>query len=331
MKSLVRILLLAVALLFAVQSPQSVHGILLSNLRLQAVGALDTVDAPDAPAKAGQQGNDLVRALKAPFRALERLFSRKKDKHLLHRISEKDIKKFESAKANRTDNSMPVTPAAAEKSGDGNDAARSHLEKGRSLLNSGNVNEAIAELSTAASLDPKLGEAYTLLGVAYDRKGLNDMARQSFQAALGDTNDPAMHLNNLGFLLYKQGEYKEAAKYLKRAAKLAPTDERIWNNLGLAQAELGKFDEAYKSFGRIGGEFNGRLNIAARLESQGLNEKATKQLEKALLVKPKSREALARLAALYEREGRTADAQKVRSTLADLNVVADTNSQKKDR
>ena len=330
MKSPLRILLLTVALLFSVQPLQSVHGVLWSGVDSLAVST------PEAPASTNRENQEepskgLLHGLKAPFRAIGRLFSRgRKDKHLVHRISEKDIKKFESVQAQRTENSTPVTQvSAAETAPSTSEAsAKDHLEKGRTLLNHGSLNEAIAELSTAASLDPRLGEAYTLLGVAYDRKGLNDMAQQSFKVALRDPNDEAMHLNNLGYLHYEHGEYKEAIKYLKRAARLAPDDQRIWNNLGLAEAELGKFESAYKSFARVAGEFNGRLNLAARLESQGFTDKATKQLEKALTLQPNSREALARLATLYERAGRLAEAQKIRNSLAAQIIVA-ANPEKK--
>jgi len=313
--------------MFAVQPLQSVHGILLSRLELA------TVSAPDTPATANRQdgqGNGFIRALKAPFKAIGRLFRRgKKDENKLQRISEKDIKKFESAPENRVDNPAPVT--ATSQSAPANNpissSAIEHLEKGRALLNAGNLNAAIAELSTAASLDPKLSEAHTLLGVAYDRKGLNDLARQSFEVALHDPNDQAMHLNNLGYLEYTRGEYKEAVKYLRRAIKLAPNDSRIWNNLGLAQSELGKFDDAYKSFARAAGEFKGRLNVAVRLESQGATDKAIKELEKALALQPNSNEVLGRLATLYDRSGRLEEAQRVRKSLATQPVVADAGPQ----
>jgi len=327
LKSPIRILLLTVALMFAVQPLQSVHGILLSRLELA------TISAPDTPASANRQegqGNGFLRALKAPFKAIGRLFGGgKKNPNKIERISEKDIKKFESAPANRIDNSKPMTPA--NQPGPSASAIPSsaieHLEKGRNFLSAGNLNAAITELATAVSLDPKLGEAHTLLGVAYDRKGLSDLARQSFEVALHDPNDQAMHLNNLGYLEYTRGEYKEAVKYLKRAARLAPDDQRIWNNLGLAQAELGKFDDAYKSFARAAGEFKGRLNIAARLESQGSTDKAIKHLEKALALQPNSSEVRGRLATLYDRSGKPEEAQKVRNTPATQAVVADAGPQ----
>jgi Flp pilus assembly protein TadD len=329
LKSPIRVLLLTVALMFALQPLQTVHGIILSRLELAAISA------PDTPGSSNSgQGNGFLRALKAPFKAIGRLFGGgKKNPNKIERITAKDIKKFESAPANRVDNPAPAKRAdnsapAASPAGDARGALSAgiavvHLEKGRTLLDAGNFNAAIAELSTAVSLDPKLSEAHTLLGVAYERKGLNDMARQSLEAAMRDQNDQAMHLNNLGYLAYTHGEYKEAIKYLKRATKLAPNDSRIWNNLGLAQADLGKFDDAYKSFTRAGGEFFGRLNVAARMESQGATDKAIKQLELARALQPNSNQVLGRLATLYDRSGQPEQAQKVRSALALLPVVAD--------
>ena len=322
LKSPIRILVIAVALMFAVQPLQSVHGILLSRLELATITAPDTTESAN---RQEGQGNGFLRALKAPFKAIGRLFGGgKKNPNKIERISAKDIKKFESALANRTDNSQPMAPANQPAP---SSSAIEHLEKGRTFLSAGNLNAAITELSTAVSLDPKLSEANTLLGVAYDRKGLNDLARQSFEGALHDPSDQAMHLNNLGYLEYTHGEYKEAVKYLKRAAKLAPDDQRIWNNLGLAQAELGKFDDAYKSFARAAGEFKGHLNMAARLESQGSTDKAIKHLEKALALQPNSSEVRGRLATLYDRSGKTEEAQKIRSLPATQTVVADAGPQ----
>jgi Flp pilus assembly protein TadD len=65
----------------------------------------------------------------------------------------------------------------------------------------------------------------------------------------------------LGFSLYQNGNYRAAVDRLKRAVKLAPTDERILNNLGLALCRLGKFDDAYKNFARATGPLTGNLNI----------------------------------------------------------------------
>jgi Flp pilus assembly protein TadD len=203
--------------------------------------------------------------------------------------------------------------------------ALQHLEQGRTLLDSNDLNGAIAELSQAASANPKLGEASTLLGVAYWRKGLRDLAERSLENAVRLNKDDAQSLNNLGFLFYENQEYEKATKYLKRAAKLSPNDPRIWNNLGLAQSERGKFDDAYESFARAQGEFKGHLNVAARLERRGDTKKAIKHLEKAVALQPNSPDVLVRLIQLYDGRGDEKLAQSARSSLEQLRTVAKTN------
>ena len=274
-------------------------------------------DVATAAAEQPKKPDDGVgRVLGAPFRALGRLFGGGKTHNRPERLTEKDVARFESAQASRVkDARTPVAPAASAVE----NSAADHLQRGRDLLGAGQLNEAIAEFSTATSLDPTSGEAHTLLGVAYDRKGLPDRALQSFQAALHDPDDQAMHLNNIGFFEYKLGEYDKAVKYLKRAVKVAPNDQRIWNNLGLAQMELRKFDDAYKSFAHAMGEFDAHLRIATRLEEHGSAGDAIKHLEKALALQPNSTSVLTRLASLYEQTGRDERAERARRALRSPN------------
>jgi len=306
-----------IALIFAMGPVRTVQGVDLSDVESATVSTPDTPDT-DTPPKQEKQGNAFLRALKAPFRAIGGLFSRgKKDNNKIQRISEKDIKKFESHPANAT----PAGTVAPPEQPNGSTSAQERMEKGRALLNSGNLNGAIAELSTAVSLDPKLSEAHTLLGVAYDHKGLNDLARQSLEKARRAPDDQAIHLNNLGYSEYRDGNYKGAIKHLKQATKLAPNDPTIWNNLGLAQADAGKFDDAYKSFVHAVGEFNGRINLASRLEYLGSWNDAVKQLEKARALQPTSAVVLGRLITLYERTDRPERALEARNALAESTVA----------
>jgi len=331
------VLTMSVVMIVAIEPLQSVHGLLLSA---DEIAALDAANAPgDRANKAEGRGSGFVRALGAPFRAIGRLFGRKKkDANKLERISEKDAKRFESAPSIELTRTAPAAPVSS--SGNAPDilgmmttgnqsaaemlsaSATDHLEKGRALLNSNDLNGAIGELSSAASANPKLSEASTLLGVAYWRKGLRDRAEAAFETAVKIQKDDPQNLNNLGFVLYENGDYESATKYLKRAAKLAPGDARIWNNLGLAQAERGDFDDAYKSFARAQGEFKGHLNVAARLERQGSSKKALKHLERALALQPNSTDVLARLISLYSSTGDEKQAIRAHSSLVALDTLA---------
>ncbi|HYR75672.1 MAG TPA: tetratricopeptide repeat protein [Pyrinomonadaceae bacterium] len=287
---------------------------------LSAVGL--NLNGPDGTTEQPKKnGNGLGQALSAPFRALSRLFGGgKKRNQRPEKLTQKDIAKFESAPpVNRVNDARPTAPPTAPA---GDNSASEHLQKGRDFLNAGKLNEAIAELSLAASLDSASGEAHTLLGVAYDRKGLRDLAQQSFETALHAPDDQAMHLNNLGYLFYKNGEYDEAIKYLKRSVKINSEDKRVWNNLGMAQCGAGKFDDCYKSFGHAVGEFQARLKVAAYLERQDFSKEAIKQLEKARRLKTDSLELWSRLAVLYESVGRSADASGARASAVALRTVA---------
>lgn len=263
------------------------------------------------PAK--KKGNRVVRVFTAPFRAMGRLFGGGKDDGKPRRMTEKDAAKFESAPVTRVSDSR--TPGKETPSASG--SARDHLATGRALLLINRINEAIAELSLAVSLDPRLGEANNLLGLAYDRKGMGERAKESYEKAVSIEED-AQTLNNLGFSLYQNGNYKAAIDRLKRAARLAPGDQRILNNLALAQSRLGKYDDAFKSFARAGGEVAGHMNVATMLERANRDEEAIKHYEAALRVQPKSSIALRRVSELYQRVGRIADAQVARQALANL-------------
>ena len=256
-------------------------------------------------------GNKIARIFGAPFRAVGRLFGHGKNENKLERMTEKDAAKFESVPAMRVNDSTTLVQQKPSASG----SAREHLLAGRALLQTGRVNEAIAELSLAVSLDARLSEAHSLLGLAYDRKGMPDRAKDSYERAVKETPDDAQTLNNLGFSLYQNGIYRAAIDRLKRAARLAPNDERILNNLALAQCRMGKYEDAYKSFARAGGELTGRLNTAAMLERQGRDTEAISYYEAARRIQPHSSVALHRLADLYRRNGRNEDAEAVTRAL----------------
>jgi Tfp pilus assembly protein PilF len=304
-RSLIVFALTLVLITSAVPVPR-VHGVLMTP---EEVAMLDAASRDGDQSK---RDNTFVRVLKAPVKAIGRLFGfGKKDDDKLQRLSRKDVKKFESiattkvvdarttgfetpAAAPVSESATPVDPALAP--------AQDNVERGRALLNSGNAADAIAVLSTAVSTDPKLHEAYSLLGVAYEMKGLRDRAFESFEKALKADNHNSEYLNNLGYLHFKNGDYDTAAKYLKRAVKVAPQSQRYWNNLGLVQAQRAKFDDAYDCFTRAVGEYEGHMNVANRSQAMGYDKTAIKHLEQARVLRPTA-EIFLRLAVLYKRTG----------------------------
>ena len=275
-----------------------------------ATSGAEAGTAGAAEAQPKKKGNRFSRFFKAPFKAVGKLFKGGGDNQLA-RLTEKDAARFESVGVVRVEDRDHRRAEA--KSGDG--SARDHLERGRALLEAGDLNGAVAELSTAVSLDHSLGQAHSLLAVAYERKGLRERARDSYERSVEVNESDAQALNNLGYSLYLSGNYRAAVDRLKRAARLAPRDERVLNNLALAQCRLGKYDDAYKSFARAGGEYSGRVNVAAMLVRAGREERAIEHLEAARRLEPGSTGVLQQLADLYQRNGRPDKAGEARLAL----------------
>ncbi|HYH84523.1 MAG TPA: tetratricopeptide repeat protein [Pyrinomonadaceae bacterium] len=261
--------------------------------------------------KPKKKGGGFFKVFKAPFKAVGRLFGKGGDDGKLARMKAGDAERFESVGVVRVQDKTTERARVDETDG----SARACLERGRAMLEEGNLNGAIAQLSRAASLDPKLVQAHNLLAVAYDRKGLHDRARDSYDRAVDVNDSDPQALNNLGYSLYISGNYRAAVDKLKRAARLAPGDARIHNNLALAQTRLGKYDDAYKNFARAGGEFSGHTNVAALLIRVGRDDKAASHLEAARRLQPGSTNVLRHLAELYERNGNKAKAEEARLAL----------------
>ena len=287
-----------------------------SAATIQREGDPDAIVLEDSGSEAGvdqpkkKGGNKVVKVLTAPFKAFGRLFGGD-DTNKVHRMTEKDAERFETVGITRIEDARNQSIKKDTSSA----SAKEHLEAGREYLLESRYSEAISELSLAASLDPKLTEAHNLLGVAYDKKGFGDRAKESFERAVKMEED-ADTLNNLGFSLYQNGNYRAAVDRLKRAAKLSPSDERILNNLGLAYCRLGKIDEAYKAFTRATGPLTGNLNTAKMLERFGREDDAIHYYEAARTIDSGNTIALRRLADLYQRIGRATESDAARAALA---------------
>src|SRR5918996_1208044 len=173
--------------------------------------ALLETTSQDAGETRAKGDNTFVRVLKFPVKSIGRLFGvGNKDGKKPQRLSRKDVEKFESVGTSKVIDARTTTSDTTAKSSEnipGPDpalaTAQENLERGRASLNSGNINDAIAALSTAATTDPNLHEAHSLLGVAYEAKGMRDRAFKSLETALKLEEKNAEYLNNLGYLHYK--------------------------------------------------------------------------------------------------------------------------------
>jgi tetratricopeptide (TPR) repeat protein len=271
----------------------------------------------------------LAKVFTAPFRAIGRFFSGKKnsnsdiaaktekskvEKEKVQKDPKKDsikeVTKVSPRKEEKIANNSleverfkkaslsPFLPSTPTQSGTAPIITNNYLENGRALLESGKIDEAIAELSIAASTSTNIVEANSLLGAAYDRKGLYREARECYERVFRAVPDEPKALNNWGCSLYQQGKYKEAVDILKKASKAMPGSTQVLNNLALAQGRAGKYDDAYKSFLHAGGELHARLNVGLLLEQTKRYSDALKHYEKAAKLSPNSTNITQRIANL---------------------------------
>src|SRR5437763_3325864 len=190
------------------------------------------------------------------------------------------------------------------------------LTQGRALLEHGYVQESIAELTVAAAqVGPGLVEANNLLGLAYDRLGWHTLAAEAYGRALTVAPKDAAVLANLGYSLYLADDYEGALRRLKRAAKLAPGTPVIDHSLGVVEARLRRYDDAFKHLAAASNEYDAHLKLASILEDQKRDRDAIRHYEAALRIQPGTSAVLERLVALYERNGEPDKADSARRAL----------------
>jgi tetratricopeptide (TPR) repeat protein len=161
---------------------------------------------------------------------------------------------------------------------------KSHVLKGRILIEMGDLGNALQSLQTAGALDPEEPDAHYYLGIVYERINEPELAREHFEMACDfDDYNPVyavaaaemmldlerveeaklyldsipMSENNagirqsLGHIALIEQDPQLAVEYFLQARLLAPDDEGIAENLIHAQIQSGDWRDAEKSISRL--------------------------------------------------------------------------------
>ena len=119
-----------------------------------------------------------------------------------------------------------------------------HNSLGYTLLQKGNVDEAIAHFQKAVQIKPGYVEAYYNAGNALLQKGNVDEAITYYQKALQIIPDYTKACYNLGNALLQKGNVDEAIVYYQKALENHPDYAEAHNNLGNALLKQGRVNEA---------------------------------------------------------------------------------------
>jgi Tfp pilus assembly protein PilF/TolB-like protein len=108
------------------------------------------------------------------------------------------------------------------------------FELGRVRYDAGEYKEAIEQLKDVGDKNPRYDESQFYLGAANAMLGQNDKALATLKALAARL--PLFEVyNNIGVLLIRQKQYKDAVQHLKPASDAAPRDADTLFNLGYAQ------------------------------------------------------------------------------------------------
>jgi len=161
-----------------------------------------------------------------------------------------------------------------------------HNNLGYSLLQKGQVDEAMAQFQKALEINPNYADARNNFGFTLVQKGQADKAIAQYQMALELNPNYAGAHCNLGDVLLQKGQVDEAMAQLQKALEINPSYISAHYDLGLALDQVGRIDEAMAQYQKAL-EIDPRLadahnNLGFDLVQNGQIDQAMAQFQLAL-------------------------------------------------
>jgi tetratricopeptide (TPR) repeat protein len=132
---------------------------------------------------------------------------------------------------------------------DANDA-ESWYAMGRLRYTQGRYSDALTCFEKTIALNPRSVKGENNLGLAYEALNQNDDAVHAYRTAIAwqkdDTAPSEQPLLNLAILLQHRNQLMEAQQLLEEAAKIAPMEPRIHENLGQVYLHTNRAADAVK-------------------------------------------------------------------------------------
>lgn len=175
------------------------------------------------------------------------------------------------------------------------------------LLEAHEYARAADTMEQAVRQDPGNPMVYVCLAMADERAGRYDSALAVYQEAIRRHIFTDLIYSRMGKLYLRLHKLNEAVDAMTHARETNPTDLDNWRNLGTAELQLGRVDEAEKAFKAItlqndhySAAYNGLGLVAIQ---RGDSDAARTDFEKAVQLDPAAAEPLLNLGVLYDHAG----------------------------
>jgi Flp pilus assembly protein TadD len=191
----------------------------------------------------------------------------------------------------------------------GPDNAEYHKEYASALWRHGETDRALGEQAEAVRLDPRLRLAYARM---LDAAGRSDAARSEYEAVLTELPNAATVHQDVGRMLFRNGDYVNAAVHLQQAAAAQPGDPVLLQELAYALEQTGDHERATAAYREILQRAPGasvtRQHLSESLYQQGQKDEAIAVLKEGLAAAPETPLLLRQLGRLLALSGRSAEA-----------------------
>jgi arylsulfatase A-like enzyme/Tfp pilus assembly protein PilF len=181
------------------------------------------------------------------------------------------------------------------------------MEQAEKFLNAHDNAHAAQFMEQALRQDPGNPLAHVYLAMAEERAGRPERAVEVYEAAIGRHIFTDLIYARLGKLYLRLHQLDKAVDAMSRANQINPTDLDNLRNLGTAQLQLGRVDEAEKAFKAItvqndhySAAYNG-LGLVAIQHGDG--DAARRDFEKAIELDSSEVEPILNLGVLFDKAG----------------------------
>jgi tetratricopeptide (TPR) repeat protein len=195
-------------------------------------------------------------------------------------------------------------------------------------IDKGQVDSAISDLREALNDQPKSPELLTLLAVAYERSGKNELADRQYADALKSSGlNPNFALRYVAFL-QRTGDAPRAEDVLTEVSARNPNNLQVLSSLGQIRLSRQNWTGALAVADAIGQVSDGRAIAdqirASALAGQNKIDESTTALEDAHQAAPDAVQPVISLVSAYVRQGK---ADKATALLQEMNKKFPANAQ----